>query len=108
VQSGLSDWWFLLPRDAPLVAFFQRHYYLALSDRRLIFCKVSYWTDLPVKVTRAVNRTDATIADYKPGRVFSTFQLGYPGRRRPLTLRARGAWHQETERLLGVLAGLAA
>ena len=103
VHSGPSDWWRLIPRVGAFVRFFQRHYYMVLSDRRVIFCGLSYWTARPKNIKAVVPRGQAQVSDYKPGTVWPSFRLGYPGRKKPMKLRAHRVWRPEVEQILGTL-----
>jgi len=106
VQSGVSQWWILLSNYA---RFFQKYYYLMLTDRRLVFCKLSFWTGRPSAVKIATPRDQVRVTDYAPGVVWATFRLSYPGRDKPMKLRAPRPWRPEIEFLVGALgAGPAA
>lgn len=103
VHSGPSDWWRLIPRVGAFVRFFQRHYYMVLSDRRVIFCGISYWTARPRNIKTVVPRGQVQVSDYKPGTVWPSFRLGYPGRNKPMKLRAHRIYRPEVEQILGTL-----
>jgi hypothetical protein len=85
------------------VRFFQRHYYMVLSDRRVIFCGLSYWTARPRNIKVVVPRGQVQVSDYKPGTVWPSFRIGYPGRNKPMKLRAHRAYRPEVEQILGAL-----
>jgi hypothetical protein len=103
VHSGPSDWWRLIPRVGAFIRFFQRHYFMVLTDRRVIFCGLSYWTARPKNIKAVVPRGQVQVSDYKPGTVWPSFRLGYPGRNKPMKLRAGRVWRPEVEQILGVL-----
>jgi hypothetical protein len=103
VHSGPSDWWRLIPRVGAFVRFFQRHYYMVLSDRRVIFCGLSYWTARPKRIKAVVQRGQVQVSDYKPGTVWPSFRIGYPGRNKPMKLRAHRVYRPEVEQILGAL-----
>jgi hypothetical protein len=103
VHSGPSDWWRLVPRVGAFVRFFQRHYYMVLSDRRVIFCGLSYWTGRPKNIKAVVPRGQAQVSDYNPGTVWPSFRLSYPGRNKPMKLRAHRIWRPEVEQILGAI-----
>jgi len=100
VQSGISQWWVLLSAYARL---FQRWYYLALTDRRLIFCAISFWTGRPVAVKIVVPREQLRVVDYQPGTMWTSFRLSFPGREKPMRVRAPRAYRSEVEQILGAL-----
>jgi hypothetical protein len=103
VHTGPSDWWRLVPRFGELVRFFQRHYFLVLTDRRAIFCRLSIWTARPKNVKLAVPSGQVQVSDYKPGTMYPSFRLHHPGRNKPMKLRSQRAWRPEVEQLLGRL-----
>ncbi len=100
VQGGISQWWVLLSSYARL---FQRWYYLVLTDRRVIFCKISFWTGRPAAVSIVVPREQARVTDYRPGRTWTSFRLSYPGRDKPMRIRAPRAWRPEVDSVLSAL-----
>ena len=100
VQSGISQWWVLLSEYARL---FQRWYYLAVTDRRLIFCALSFWTGRPKSVKIAVPREQVRVTDYRPGVTWTSFRLSFPGRDKPMRIRTPRVWRPEVEAVLSAL-----
>ncbi len=103
VHTGPSDWWRLIPRVGAFVRFFQRHYFVVHTDRRLIFCGLSYWTARPKNVKIVVPNEHARVTDYRPGKLHGSFRFSHPERKRPMTVRLGRVWRPEVERLLGSL-----
>jgi hypothetical protein len=100
VQSGISQWWVLLSAYARL---FQRWYYLVLTDRRLIFCGISFWTGRPTAIKIVTPREQARVTDFRPGAVWTSFRVGFPGRDKPLRIRAPRVYRPEVESMLSAL-----
>jgi hypothetical protein len=100
VQSGVSQWWILLSDYVRLV---QRWYYMALTDRQVIFCGLSFWTGKPTKVKIAAFREQVRVTDYRPGTLMGSFLFSYPGRDRPMRIRTPRVWRPEVESILSAL-----
>jgi hypothetical protein len=103
VHTGPSDWWRLIPRVGVLVRFFQRHYFVVHTDRRVIFCGLSYWTARPKSIKMIVPNENARVTDYRPGKLHPFFRFSHPERSKPMKVRSNRVWRPEVERLLGGL-----
>jgi hypothetical protein len=103
LHTGPSDWWRLVPRVGELVRFFQRHYFVVHTDRRLIFCRLSYWTARPKNVKMTLANEHVQISSYRPGKLHPSLKLSHPDRKRPMTLRGNRVWRPEVEQLLAGL-----
>jgi|GEM_PF-1301380 len=103
VHTGPSDWWRLIPRVGAFVRFFQRHYFVVHTDRRLIFCGLSYWTGRPKNVKIMVPNSRAEVSDYRPGKLHGSFRFSHPDRKKPMTVRLGRVWRAEVEQLLASL-----
>ena len=104
MHTGPSDWWRLIPRVGAFVRFFQRHYFVVHTDRRLIFCGLSYWTGRPKNVKIMVPNSRAEVSDYRPGKLHGSFRFSYPDRKKPMTVRLGRVWRAEVEQLLASLS----
>jgi hypothetical protein len=105
VHTGPSDWWRLVPRVGEFVRFFQRHYFVVHTDRRVIFCGLSYWTARPKNIKIIVPNAHARVTDYRPGKLHPFFRFSHPERQKPMKVRANRVWRPEVERLVSGLGG---
>jgi len=105
VHTGPSDWWRLIPRVGEFVRLFQRHYFVVHTDRRVIFCGLSYWTARPKSIKIIVPNAYARVTDYRPGKLHPFFRFIHPERSKPMKVRANRVWRPEVERLVSGLSG---
>jgi hypothetical protein len=98
VISGLSRRWTFLSPNSRLLG---RPYYLALTDRHVLFCWLSIWTGRPRQVKYVVPREQVRISQYRPGMQMGRFRCQVPGREKPMTIRFYRMWRPEIEYLLG-------
>lgn len=103
VHTGPSDWWRLIPRFGELVRFFQRHYFMVHTDRRVILCRLSFWTGRPKSIKIVVPNEHARLTDYRPGKLHPFFRFSHPQRKKPMKVRANRIWRPEVERLVSGL-----
>jgi hypothetical protein len=105
VHTGPSDWWRLVPRLGEFVRLLQRHYFVVHTDRRVIFCGLSYWTARPKNIKIIVPNAYARVTDYRPGKLHPFFRFSHPERQKPMKIRANRVWRPEVERLVSGLGG---
>jgi hypothetical protein len=105
VHTGPSDWWRLIPRIGEFVRLLQRHYFVVHTDRRVIFCGLSYWSGRPKNIKIIVPNGHARVDDYRPGKLHPFFRFSHPQRQKPMKVRANRIWRPEVERLVTGLGG---
>jgi hypothetical protein len=96
VMSGVSRGSALL---FPSTRMFGRPYYVALTERHVLFCWMSAWTGKPKEVPIVAPREQVRLAGARLG----WFTCQVPGRDKPMTLRFYRFWRPEVEALLGAL-----
>jgi hypothetical protein len=102
VHTGPSDWLRWAPYVRLLVRLAQRHYYLMVTDRRLIFCGISYWNARPTHIGWVVPRAGVQASDYTVGAIYPSFRLTFPDRK-PMRLRIYSSYEPEAVRILSIL-----
>jgi hypothetical protein len=102
VNSSVSRRW---ARILDFAGLFQRYYYLALTERRVILCGLSFWTGRPTAVRVAAPRDQVRVTGYRPGAgaALNSFWLACPGRTRPLRLGVSRFWEREANSILAAL-----
>ncbi|HEX4060262.1 MAG TPA: hypothetical protein VHY58_04490 [Streptosporangiaceae bacterium] len=100
VESGPSMWWALL---SDWVVFFRKYYYMVLTEHHVVLVRNSKLSGRPKQVEATTPRDQVSIADFKPGTVFSRFKYSYPGRAKPLRMRVHRIYRQEIDSILGQL-----
>jgi hypothetical protein len=100
VISGISRGWMFLSPHSRLLG---RPYYVALTDRHVLFCWLSIWTGRPREVKYVVPRQQVRITQYRPGVQMGRFQCEVPGREKPMTIRFYRVWRPEVEYLVGLI-----
>jgi hypothetical protein len=99
--TGPSEMWRLL---SYWVRFFQRHYYLVITDRRVIFCGISFWTGRPQRIKIVIPRSAVQVSDYDPAATYPSFKLAYPERPSGMMLRTYGTYRPELQQAVAILA----
>ena len=99
-EGGPSRWWMLI--SIYLVIFVIKVYYVAVTDRRVIFMKVSTWTGRPKGLLRAEPRNAAAVTEVNPHPVWSTFVYRLP-EGSTKKLRFHRIWRDEMTALLQAL-----
>jgi hypothetical protein len=102
VHTGPSDWLRWAPYIRLVVRLMQRHFYLMVTDRRLIFCGISYWSARPTHIEWVVPRAGVQASDYTAGAVYPSFRLTFPDRK-PMRLRIYSSYEPEAIRILSIL-----
>jgi hypothetical protein len=102
-HTGPSDWLRFIPRVGSIIALVQTHYYVMLTDRRVIFCGVSYWGKRPSSIRFVVPRAGVQASGYTAGALYPSFLFSSPARPKPMRVRIRSMWEPETLRILGAL-----
>jgi hypothetical protein len=102
-HTGPSDWLRFIPRVGSIIRLVQTHYYVMLTDRRVIFCGVSYWGHRPSSIRFVVPRAGVQASGYTVGALYPSFLFSSPARPKPMRIRIRSLWEPETLRILGAL-----
>jgi hypothetical protein len=102
VHTGPSDWLRWAPYVRLVVRFMQRHYYVMVTDRRLVFCGISFWNARPDHISWMVPRAGVQASDYTAGAIYPSFRLSFPDRK-PMRLRIYSSYEPEAMRILGIL-----
>jgi hypothetical protein len=102
-HTGPSDWLRFIPRVGSIIRLVQTHYYVMLTDRRVIFCGTSYWGHRPNNVRFVVPRGGVQASGYTVGALYPSFLFSSPARPKPMRVRIRSMWEPETLRILSAL-----
>jgi hypothetical protein len=100
VISGVSRGWALL---SPSTRMFGRPYYVALTERHVLFCWMSAWTGKPREIPIVAPRELVRVTGVRLGGQMGWFTCQVPGRDKPMTLRFYRFWRPEVQALLGAL-----
>lgn len=100
VMSGVSRGWAVL---SPSTRLFGRPYYVALTERHVLFCWMSAWTGKPIEVSIVAPREQVRVTGARLGGQMGWFTCQVPGREKPMTLRFYRFWRPEVQALLGAL-----
>src|ERR1700678_1521520 len=76
-ESGPSQWWVLL---STYITLFKKYYYVGLTDRNLVLIRLSIWTGRPSKIKSVTPRDQASISEFNPGTMWSSFRVMTPER----------------------------
>jgi hypothetical protein len=106
MYTGPSDKWLSLDTRrgdslGQIIVSFQRRYWVAVTDRRVILCRFSAQYFRGDAVT-SVPREHAQVSDYQPGKMF---RFSYPDRKRPMKFRAHRKWKREAMNVVNALTG---
>ena len=102
VHTGPSDWLRWAPYIRIVVRLMQRHYYVMVTDRRLVFCGISFWNARPDHISWMVPRAGVQASDYTAGAIYPSFRLAFQDRK-PMRLRIYSSYEPEALRILGIL-----
>ena len=100
VISGVSRGWALL---SPSTRMFGRPYYVALTERHVLFCRMSAWTGKPREIPIVVPREQVRVTGARLGGQMGWFTCQVPSRDKPMTLRFYRFWRPEVAALIGAL-----
>lgn len=101
VHTGPSNWWLMVPYVRLAVRLAQRYYFMLVTDRRVILCRVSYWTGRPKDIKTAIPRAMVRISEYDPVAYYPSFVLAHP--EASTKLRTRGMWLNELQQAMSIL-----
>jgi hypothetical protein len=102
VYTGPSDALRWIPRFGSIVRLVQTHYYMLVTDRRVIFVGLSYWGQKPTGIKFMVPRGGLQVSDYNPAAIYPSFRFASAARK-PMRLRMRTNWQAEAMQALGIL-----
>ena len=105
--SGPSPMWVAgLLGVIGLLLFKVRYYYLAVTDRRVIFYAASFWSSRPKGLAWADVRESVSISDVvTDAKLWNHMLFSRPGVEKPLRLNVHAFWREEMN---GVVAALTA
>lgn len=101
VHTGPSNWWLMVPYVRLAVRLAQRYYFMLVTDRRVVLCRVSYWTGRPKDIKTAIPRAMVRISEYDPVAYYPSFVLAHP--EASMKLRTRGMWLNELQQAMNIL-----
>jgi hypothetical protein len=80
------------------------HLFVALTDRRVVFLRVSRWGQRPVGLAFADDRGAGGVSSWEPAAVWSVVRYRRPDGSR-LKLNVHRMWREEAERFVELLGG---
>ena len=105
--SGPSPLWVAgLLGLSGMLLFNVRYYYLAVTDRRVIFYAASFWSSRPKALAWADPRGSVSISDVvTDAKLWNRMLFSRPGAEKPLRLNVHAFWREEMKGVVSALTG---
>jgi hypothetical protein len=104
--SGPSPMWVAgLLGLVGMLLFNVRYYYLAVTDRRVIFYAASFWSSRPKGLAWADPRGSVSMSDVVTGKLWNHLLFSRPGAEKPLRLNFHAFWREEMKGVVAALSG---
>jgi hypothetical protein len=97
--TGPSPW--LMNQIGLLGQFFIDYYYVAVTQRQIIFVKMNRISNRPKEIAFTAPLPSVRITDYKRSALWSSFKYNVPTAPKPLRLNVHRIWRQELDALVG-------
>jgi hypothetical protein len=97
--TGPSPW--LMNQIGLLGQFFIDYYYVAVTQRQVIFVKMNRVSNRPKEIAFTAPLPSVRITDYKRSALWSSFKYNVPTAPKPLRLNVHRIWRQELDALVG-------
>jgi hypothetical protein len=97
--TGPSPW--LMNQIGLLGQFFIDYYYVAVTQRQVIFVKMNRISNRPKEIAFTAPLPSVRITDYKRSALWSSFKYNVPTAPKPLRLNVHRIWRQELDALVG-------
>jgi hypothetical protein len=97
--TGPSPW--LMNQIGLLGQFFIDYYYVAVTQRQVVFVKMNRISNRPKEIAFTAPLPSVQITDYKRSALWSSFKYNVPTAPKPLRLNVHRIWRQELDALVG-------
>ena len=88
-----------------ILLFKVRNYYLAVTDRRVIFYAASFWASRPKALAWADPRGSVSISDVvTDAKLWNRMLFSRPGAEKPLRLNVHAFWREEMKAVVSTLS----